>query len=289
MSGAISSEGIYTLPKHAIKTDIYKCLCCNEVLIFRKGDINVPHFSHKAKSSAKQFLSNTSGESIEHITAKDLLCNILMTQRSLAFRKKCPCGVIECVSLPPLKDVRVEYRTAEKISFDVGGMTEWGEIYGIEVFKTHRQYHRPHNWFEVQADTVIETYSTTSDNIFDCIRSWFCSTCEQRRRFEMEEIDKLHKERELQKRIADEEAEFKQEQLRRKQEDERKDKYNNEQAEIRFEVEKHKLHYDHVYKTKYIPLVQQYKQDPSCIPTTESVRIDGYDFLHPSHVIRYKK
>ena len=43
--GAIDTNTeLYTPPYKATKNTQYKCICCNEFVIFKKGEIKKPHF-----------------------------------------------------------------------------------------------------------------------------------------------------------------------------------------------------------------------------------------------------
>ena len=70
--GAIDiSTELYTPPYKANKKTKYKCICCNELVIFKKGEIRKLHFSHYSQSQCLYY--DHPNESQIHKEAKLLL------------------------------------------------------------------------------------------------------------------------------------------------------------------------------------------------------------------------
>jgi hypothetical protein len=67
---AKDSNGIFICPKDAVKGDQYFCPGCNDEVIFNKGKIKQPYFSHKVSD-------NCSNETIIHKTAKGKIVQIV--------------------------------------------------------------------------------------------------------------------------------------------------------------------------------------------------------------------
>jgi hypothetical protein len=224
MIGAIdTTTGNFTLIKDAVKGN-YQCICCNEFLTFKKGDIRIPHFAHLSNT-------NCNGESFEHKLAKYLLKYILKNNIELVINNGC-CGdkyknkiklnsnnmrVLNkyfeyngiwkqpegedsgCDIINP--EIEIEY------SFKYGDNTKHADVAIVadnqpyiifEVCNTNPtlEENRPNNipWFEIDANEIINNYNKLldSDSIeLQCIRK--CTQCIERKNKKIikEEEEKL--------------------------------------------------------------------------------------------------
>jgi competence CoiA-like predicted nuclease len=77
----------YTFPTNAKKSEKYKCPECNEDLIFKKGQIVVPHFSHKSNSKCTYY--DHPSESQIYKDAKNKLAQWLQDKKPLRLKTKC--------------------------------------------------------------------------------------------------------------------------------------------------------------------------------------------------------
>jgi hypothetical protein len=188
--GAFNKKtNMLVLSKDANKQCEYICIGCKEDLIFKKGDVNVPHFSHKPHSKCQYFCNNSSEESQIHKTAKKILKEIL-ENKNLIISKKCVNCSCECdeeaVDMLPNATIELEYSfTHNGIRIaDVAYLVN-GEIkYIFEICHTHKteEQNRPEPWFEFDAMELIHLYNLNYFNDVDefylsCIRKNICSNC----------------------------------------------------------------------------------------------------------------
>jgi hypothetical protein len=188
--GAFNKKtNMLVLSKDANKQCEYICIGCKEDLIFKKGDVNVPHFSHKPHSKCQYFCNNSSEESQIHKTAKKILKEIL-ENKNLIISKKCVNCSCECdeeaVDMLPNATIELEYsftHNGMRIA-DVAYLVN-GEIkYIFEICHTHKteEQNRPEPWFEFDAMELIHLYNLNYFNDVDefylsCIRKNICSNC----------------------------------------------------------------------------------------------------------------
>jgi hypothetical protein len=98
---ALTENGRLVSPKVAVKGQGYRCPRCLDPLIFRKGNINVPHFAHKGSASC-------SGETILHFVAKMLIKQVICEWIAgngdipLFMRRCCICGDKAIQPLPSI-------------------------------------------------------------------------------------------------------------------------------------------------------------------------------------------
>jgi hypothetical protein len=177
------------LAKDANKQSEYICIGCKEDLIFKKGDINVPHFAHKPHSKCLYFYDNSSEESQIHKTAKQLLKEILINKQSLIISKKCSMCFCECdeeIINNPEKTIELEYNfihNGQRIA-DVAYLVNDKIKYIFEICHTHKtdEENRPEPWFEFNAMELIKLYNSHffNDDVsfyLNCIRKNICSNC----------------------------------------------------------------------------------------------------------------
>jgi competence CoiA-like predicted nuclease len=75
------NTNIYTPPYKAIKSSKYKCIECNEKVIFKKGAKRKPYFSHYAEKVCYYY--DNPSESQKHKDAKLLLYELLNEKKIL--------------------------------------------------------------------------------------------------------------------------------------------------------------------------------------------------------------
>ena len=191
LMGAINkTTGRYTLPKDGNKTDTFTCFGCKEIVGFRSGKINQPHFAHNKKfGECCSCYDNSSDEQI-HTNAILLLKNILDNGIQLIININCStCKNISTIDIPIVSssssiiaEYRFEYNGNTKIA-DIAYLT-YNEIsYIFEIYNTHKtsESDRPEPWFEIDATNLIDTINnmdTPYTSIFlDCIRTKKCGCC----------------------------------------------------------------------------------------------------------------
>ena len=178
----------YTFPNDAKKLEKYKCPDCNEELIFKKGSIVSPHFSHKPNSKCTYY--DHPSESQIHKDAKNKLAQWLKDKKPLRLKTKCSscCG--------PCKNKKIKYKENDKVVIeyispckkyiaDVAIINDNNVRYVLEVTNTHRTIDnaaevRPEPWFDINADEIVNTDFEKEKVKLNCIRtdcSRFCNDC----------------------------------------------------------------------------------------------------------------
>ena len=191
----------YTLPQHAKKSQKYKCPDCNKLLIFKKGKVVKPHFSHKANSNCTYY--EHPSESQIHKDAKNRLGQWIKDKIKIKIKTKCDICKGKCKS-KKLKyndndNVIIEYNSkCKKYIADIA-ITESDNVkYILEVTNTHRTIDkaaecRPEPWFDITADEIIKKTNSTKKCLkLNCIRTdanRFCDTCSEN----IELIEKVKK------------------------------------------------------------------------------------------------
>ena len=77
----------YVSPIFASKDKKYSCPQCKEDIIFKKGKIKRPHFSHLPGSKCGYY--DNPSEGAIHKEAKHLLAKLLKLQKNIFIKKKC--------------------------------------------------------------------------------------------------------------------------------------------------------------------------------------------------------
>jgi hypothetical protein len=124
-----------------------KCWDCEELLIHKHGDKNVPHYSHKSGTSH--------GESWEHKLSKEIL-KIILFRYIININSICiTCGgewtnIINVVG-ENIYDILLEYRNQNEI-YDLVVLSKENNsiVYIFEVFHTHKQKRNIENCFEIK-------------------------------------------------------------------------------------------------------------------------------------------
>jgi hypothetical protein len=245
--GAIDqSNDEYSIPRYAIKSRQYKCPCCNEMLILKKGLKNRHHFAHFAQDDKCQFYDETKKNQYDydrvnecnlHKQAKKILKRML-EDKTLIVNRHCAtmqCNThIEFIIKPNELNETIEIEKptiladGRLIKPDVIKMkgNEIVEIY--EIFDSHRtdEDNRINlNWYEFKATEIIDKYYDVSYNLFEtvllkcCRQTIKCTKCviaEQNYLLEYKRSQKLAEENAaFLKKRADERAEF----IRREEEE----------------------------------------------------------------------
>ena len=170
----------YIYPKIANKVDKYICPECNKDVIFRHGEINIPHFAH-AKDNQKCNYYDKPSETQIHKDAKMLLKKILKNKQNIKFIRKCNNGCcIKKYKIQYLSDtieILLEYKfnfnNSNKIA-DVAYINN-NEIKCLfEICHTNKtkENDRPEPWFEINATELIKQINDIDNNKIkiNCIR-----------------------------------------------------------------------------------------------------------------------
>lgn len=171
---ATNQHGADVPPDIAQKEDEYRCPQCGESVVFRKGDIKRPHFSHKPSSVC-------SAETVEHIVAKRAIAAMIKMGVQVDINIACArCGRKTVVELPVhvFDDALLETPLANKRIPDVSLMAGGNVMLGVEVRKTHAVDEDKSKslgdmpWVEVMAADVIRHPAT-----WDAVQHNLIATC----------------------------------------------------------------------------------------------------------------
>ena len=182
IAGALhKTTNVYTTPSNAIKGEKYKCFECNDDIIFKKGVKVIPHFSHKPKSNCSYF---SNGESDEHKNAKIILKYIIDNNIPLFINRQCGlCNDIKEYSIfkDEASSIQLEHRfeyNGLKIA-DVAMIKDGDISYVFEILKTHKtkEEDRYGEWFEINADDLIDSYTNYVDKISLMCAREYCKKC----------------------------------------------------------------------------------------------------------------
>jgi len=195
--GAIDTETrAYVLPFGAARGRQYECADCKQRVIFRSGEVRVPHFAHFTPTTKCRYYEGSPGESENHKHAKRLLQKWLTEKKPMQFGWGCgnqtqfgTCGTADhytehSIDYKDGDQVVLEYRDPKgKYIADVAVLNEGKLRYIIEVVHSHRTTTqcRPEPWFEVNANDVDEGCHYGEPTIFLESRrvndKRYCSNC----------------------------------------------------------------------------------------------------------------
>lgn len=135
------------------------CRDCNGELIFRCGEINRPHFAHKAGDTGC-----SGGESAKHALAKFAMIEFLSRGGRVRVRGACHLCKLPFDDFEPSgKKYVAEYPLPEGCRADVAVLDDKDTLsYVIEIMNTHRtdeSQRESLEWCEVSADEVLTCYS----------------------------------------------------------------------------------------------------------------------------------
>lgn len=183
--GAIDiTTELYTPPYKATKNTQYKCTCCNELVIFKKGEIKKPHFSHYSKSQCQYY--DHPNESQIHKEAKLLLCYLLNSKRKIIINNTCCNCLINIdteIKYKTCSEAYTEYRVTDNDIiniYDVVLLSKNKIKYIFEIYNTHKQNRNCNNWFEIDATQLINLNIEDNNETINlnCIRKniYCCET-----------------------------------------------------------------------------------------------------------------
>ena len=186
--------GLLIRPFNANKIKHYKCIECNENLIFKKGKIRAEHFSHKSNFKILD-KKCSSGETFQHKLGKKL---IVQNKNTVSFKIVYSCGHLQLFSRFSKMHEEFTIKCREStFRLDVGAFewlddkrTEHKIIAAIEVLKTHqttdskRQSLRASgiHVIEIKAEDIIkklqfENINNINNNEFLIYDDTFCNEC----------------------------------------------------------------------------------------------------------------
>jgi hypothetical protein len=194
--GAIDVEtNEYVMPQNAFKGRNYTCADCNQRVIFRKGDVRIPHFSHFTPITKCRFYDGSPGESEIHKHSKLLIQKWLNEKKTLSIGWSCKnttkfgyCGVYDGYTDDEIKyqngdSIVIEYRDPNgKYVADVAILNDNKVRYIIEIKHSHATSTlvRPEPWIEIDSGDIssceIEDDTVYLDNC-RINEKRYCSNC----------------------------------------------------------------------------------------------------------------
>ena len=112
-----------------------RCQCCDEAIVWKAGDVVLPHVAHRANSTCP----STNPETAEHMNAKAKIAHALTSQNDLTIAGACSSGhpVAMRWDVAPWAYVQPEYRLNTRRP-DVALLTDSRDgLAAIEVLHTH--------------------------------------------------------------------------------------------------------------------------------------------------------
>ena len=112
-----------------------RCQCCEEAIVWKAGDVVIPHVAHRANSTCP----STNPETAEHMNAKAKIAHALTSENALTIAGACSSGhpVAMRWDVAPWAHVQPEYRLGTRRP-DVALLTDSRDgIAAIEVLHTH--------------------------------------------------------------------------------------------------------------------------------------------------------
>lgn len=183
--GAINKKtGKYEYISQASKNNNYTCPECNNDVIFRKGNINVPHFSHKACGLCYYY--DKPNESEIHKRGKILMKKLLKTKNCFILKQCNKCNKVDHIVIDKYNKnskVKLEY------SFEFNSSQKRADVcylennkikYIFEIFYKHKteETSRPDPWFEIDATELLSNYYLENDIEIKCCRdNYLCNKC----------------------------------------------------------------------------------------------------------------
>jgi hypothetical protein len=188
--GAINKQtGEYVYPKIANKKDKYVCTDCSKDLILCQGKIIPPYFRHlpnKVNPCNRYNRYSNPTETQIHKECKMIMKYLLEHKIPISFsRNCCSCKKISSLKCPKITEtskIKLEYRfnyNGAKIA-DVAHVDNGDILCIFEICNTHKtcSENRPEPWFEVDAETLIESVNNNLSQIkIPCIRCEKCNDC----------------------------------------------------------------------------------------------------------------
>lgn len=241
--GAINKQTQkYEYPKIASKKNKYTCPSCDKNVILRSGKINKPHFAH-LKSENPCIYYQKPNETQIHKDAKLLMKTLLDEHNEIRFYRKChDCfltkqsfidhTISSCDYKENAKAVlehRFYYNHSNR-SADVALVENDTIKYVFEICYKNKtkEENRPEPWFEIDAESFINSVSSSNDKILqlECIRNYQCDHCkliiENNRKLLMQSLDEEIERLQLIEWKEIREKEEQEDKKRRRQEDQAK-------------------------------------------------------------------
>ncbi len=206
--------------KFADKKNNYTCPCCERDVIFKKGQIKIPHFSHKASEIKCSFYDKPSETEI-HKEAKILMKSLLDKKIQIQFHRCCSsCEDVDVINFyyedndKAVIEYKFYYNDSNR-SADVALINDNNIRFIFEICHKNKtkECNRPEPWFEIDATDFINKINEKSDYNFQCIREYTCDKCveekiKQKQLQEQNEQERLlRKQQELEKKILEEQLE----------------------------------------------------------------------------------
>jgi hypothetical protein len=242
----------YEYPKIATKgKNKYKCPSCEKDVIFRKGPIKKPHFSHY-KSGNPCYYYDKPSETQIHKDAKLLIKSLLDNKKNISIHRSCNyceqrnCCYSEGIHYDIFNDDYNDYTKAIiEYKFYFNNSNRSADIAFVENDKIKyifeicyknktREENRPEPWVEINAEDLINKINSgeiidDEGNIsIECIRNYKCDKC-----IEYEENEnirmKLYYEKLKQERIEKERQEKERNEYLIKQKEEDRIRKENEE------------------------------------------------------------
>ena len=249
------------LSKNASKKYEYSCPDCEHVVVYCKGDIVVPYFRHKKKSTCTYF--EKPNETQIHKNAKNLLADKLTQKHDMIFYRVCNCEHRHCeekkiifeIDFHENQSVIKEHRYDENVRnrADISLLHDTTLKYIFEIFHTHKteERNRPTNieWFDVDATQITETIINTDGKTleFECVRPYISEKCLDNIKIDKEEEKRRAKiEEEINKKKKLEDEEYERED--NKKQIHMKQQREMEMAKMKKENEKHVKNEEYYYK-----------------------------------------
>jgi hypothetical protein len=173
--GALDSKtNKYVTPFTAEKGREYKCIDCEQKVIFRKGTIRKVHFAHYSPTNTCTYYEHPN-ESQLHKDAKLKIAEWLKSKQKIEIYSSCPqCSVVpgsdECdetsIEYKDRDEVIIEYRDpSNKYVADVALINGGKVRYIFEVKHTHATTTnvRPEPWYEFTTDRIMAAENELND------------------------------------------------------------------------------------------------------------------------------
>jgi hypothetical protein len=272
----------YEYPKIADKKNLYKCPECNNNVIFKKGEIKQPHFSHK-KSNCTYY--KRPSETQIHLNAKMLMKTLLDNKTPISFYRNCNyCNEkYNMLNVDVYEDnceAIIEYKfnyNESRKSADVALIENNNIKYIFEICHTNKTKveNRPEPWVEIDAETLINNMNQEQiNNEIECIRYHKCERCisyelEQiQRNKEFVELTNMRNEEMIQRKYELDEKNRKKLLEKERQMLERKKRKNEEDERIKKKNERIKKEYEE--KKQNDELLERQRKEKEIIEKTQT-------------------